>query len=57
MGDFNGSWAARLMEWSNGTIDEQRARTLVTEIYEAAAERAVRLHEEEVAQREAEREE
>ncbi|GAB2906597.1 hypothetical protein [Streptomyces mayteni] len=57
MGDFIDVWTDKLVDLAGGALDEKRARALVAEIYEAAVVRGVRLYEEEIAQREAEREE
>ncbi|WP_165953793.1 hypothetical protein [Streptomyces sp. 8K308] len=57
MGDFIDLWTGKLVGIAGGVIDEKQARALVAEIYEAAVVRGVRLYEEEIALREAEREE
>jgi hypothetical protein len=58
MGDFIDMWTSRLVEQCReGGLDEERARQLVEEIYHSATLFEVGSYEEEVAQREAEREE
>ncbi|MDT0320951.1 MULTISPECIES: hypothetical protein [unclassified Streptomyces] len=57
MADFIDLWTGKLVGIAGGAIDEKQARALVAEIYEAAVVRGVRLYEEEIALREAERDE
>jgi hypothetical protein len=57
MEDFIEKWTGKLVEAAGGALDESAARALVQEIYNSAALREVSSYEEEVAIREAEREE
>ncbi|WP_159029806.1 hypothetical protein [Streptomyces marincola] len=57
MEDFIDGWTRRLVESAGGALDERAARALVAEIYHAASLRGVDDYEEDVARREAERDE
>ncbi|MDT0346688.1 hypothetical protein [Streptomyces litchfieldiae] len=57
MEDFIDTWTGKLVEAAGGGLDEDAARALVTEIFNAATLREVNTYEEEIKLREAEREE